>query len=132
MLLPDEIDQTIDQITEALEELPRIVDHRGILNGQHEHIPHEKQTDVLPSLTLDTSGATVTWWQARQFREDNENLRPLLEQQRAEMQMLIAEYNNLKGGIRQRNSKYPSQPPAGDSTLPATSPGRRCRTQSFA
>ncbi len=97
MLLPDEIDQTIDQITEALEELPRIVDHRSILNGQHEHILHEKQTDVLPSLTLDTSGATVTWWQARQFREDNENLRPLLEQQRAEMQVLIAEYNNLKG-----------------------------------
>ncbi|HEY4036004.1 MAG TPA: hypothetical protein VGL94_18760 [Ktedonobacteraceae bacterium] len=92
MPLPDEIAQT----TEALEELPRMFGYRNILDGQHEHMLQDKQTDVLPSLTLDNS-ATVTWWQARQFREENEYLRPLPEQQRAEMQLLITEYNNLKG-----------------------------------
>jgi len=93
MLLPDEIDQT----TEALEDLPRILNHRSFLNEQPEHMLQEMHTDALPSLTFDTSGATVTWWQARQFREDNEYLRPLLEQQRVEMQLLITEYNDLKG-----------------------------------
>lgn len=94
MLLPDEIAQT----TEALEDLPLILNHRSILNGQQpEYMLQEKHTDVLPSLTLDTSGTAVTWWQARQFREDNEYLRPLLDQMRIEMQMLITEYNNLKG-----------------------------------
>src|SRR6266480_2274464 len=96
MLLPDEIAQTIDQNTEALEDLPPILNHRSILHEQPEHLLQEKHTDVLPSLTFDTSGATVTWWQARQFREDNEYLRPLLRQQRIEMQQLATEYNNLK------------------------------------
>src|SRR3982750_638914 len=90
MLLPDKIAQT----TEALEDLPLTLNH---LNGQHEYMFQEKHTDVLPSLTLDTPGTTVTWWQARQFREDNEYLRPLLDQQRVEMQLLITEYNHLKG-----------------------------------
>jgi len=93
MLLPDDIAQT----TEALEDFPLILNHRSTLNGQHEYMFQEKHTDMLPSLTLETPGTTVTWWQARQFREDNEYLRPLLDQQRVEMQLLITEYNNLKG-----------------------------------
>lgn len=94
MPLPDEIAQT----TEALEELPRMLGHRNIFNGLHEHMLQEMQTDVLPALTPDTS-VGVTWWQARQFREDNEYLRPLLEQQRAEIQLLTSEYNDLKGEL---------------------------------
>jgi hypothetical protein len=93
MLLPDNIAQT----TEALEDLPLILNHRSIVHEEHEYMFQEKHTDVLPSLTLDTSVTTVTWWQARQFREDNEYLRPLVDQQRSEMQMLITEYNSLKG-----------------------------------
>jgi hypothetical protein len=92
MPLPDEIAQT----TEALEELPHMPGHRNISNGHHRHMLQEMQTDVLPALTPDTS-AGVTWWQARQFREENEYLRPLLEQQRAEMRQLTSEYNDLKG-----------------------------------
>jgi hypothetical protein len=91
MPLPDEIAQT----TEALEELSPMLGHRNIFNGPYEHTLQEMQTDVLPSLTPDLS-AGVTWWQARQFREDNEYLRPLLEQQRAEMQLLTSKYNDLK------------------------------------
>jgi hypothetical protein len=96
MSLPDEIAQTIDQTTEALEALPRILNHRHIWHEQHEYTLQEKQTDVMPALRSDTSGTAVTWWQARQFREDNEYLRPLLEQQHTEMQLLIADYNHLK------------------------------------
>jgi hypothetical protein len=96
MLLPDDIAQTINQTTEALEALPRTLNRRHIWHGQHERTLQEKRTDVMPALQPDTSGTAVTWWQARQFREDNEYLRPLLEQQRAEMQLLIADYNHLK------------------------------------
>lgn len=92
MPLPDEIAQT----TEALEELPRMLSHRNIFNGHHEHMLQEMQTDVLPSIMPDTF-AGVTWWQARQFREENEYLHPLLEQQRAAMQLLTTKYNELKG-----------------------------------
>ncbi len=96
MLLPDEIAQTIDQTTEAIEALPHILNRRHIWHGQREFTLQEKQTDVMPALKPNTSGTAVTWWQARQFREDNEYFRPLLEQQRAEMQLLIANYNHLK------------------------------------
>jgi hypothetical protein len=92
MPLPDEIAQT----TEALEELPRMLGHRNIFRGHYEHMLQEMQTDVLPSLTPDTF-AGVTWWQARQFREENEYLHPLLEQQRSAIQLLTTEYNDLKG-----------------------------------
>jgi hypothetical protein len=96
MSLPDEIAQTIDQTTESLEALPHILNHQYIWHEQHEHKLQEKQTDVIPALRSDTSGIAVTWRQARQFREDNEYSRPLLEQQRAEMQLLITDYNHLK------------------------------------
>ena len=92
MPLPDEIAQT----TEALEELPRMLGQRNIFNVHREHMLQEMQTDVLPSITPDTF-AGVTWWQARQFREENEYLDPLLEQQRAAMRLLTIEYNDLKG-----------------------------------
>jgi hypothetical protein len=92
MPLPDEIAQT----TEALEGLPRMPGHWNLLNGRHGYTLQEMQTDVLPSVTPDIS-TRVTWWQARQFREENEYLRPLLEQQRAEMRQLTSEYNDLKG-----------------------------------
>jgi hypothetical protein len=92
MPLPDEIAQT----TEALEELPHMLGHKNTFQRQHGHMLQEMQTDVLPSVTPDISTG-VTWWQARQFREENEYLRPLLEQQRAEMHQLTSKYNDLKG-----------------------------------
>ncbi len=92
MPLPDEIAQT----TEALEGLPRMPGHRNLFNKRHGYTLQEMQTDVLPSVTPDIS-TRVTWWQARQFREENEYLRPLLEQQRAEMHLLTSKYNDLKG-----------------------------------
>jgi hypothetical protein len=96
MLLPDEIAQTINQTTEALEALPHTLNHQHVWHEQHESALQEKQTDVMPTVKPDASGTAVTWWQARQFREDNEYLRPLLERQHAEMQLLIANYNHLK------------------------------------
>lgn len=103
MFTPEEITHS----TESLEQLPRTYDHRSALAERRQQIlqqkQREKQTDALPSLTSDTTGALasspatspssssspiahVTWRQVVQLREENRCLRAELETLRAQMQ----------------------------------------------
>ncbi len=97
MLLPDEIGQTIDQRTDALERIPRTLSQQRIWHGPSESMIQEQHTDALPLVTFDIPDTTVAWWQTTQVHEDNEYLRSLLEQQHNETQQLISEYSNIKG-----------------------------------
>lgn len=97
MFAPDEITQT----TEELEVLPRILPRRSAHSahtGRHQRINTEKQTDALPPLTLETPNAKVAWRQVTQLRKENRHLHATLEGQRAELQKVVSEYEQLQAG----------------------------------
>jgi hypothetical protein len=110
--------------TDSLEQLPRTsYDHRSAHAERRQQIIHqkyvEKQTDALPSLTSDTTGALssspvtspvekATWRQVVQLREENRCLRAELETLRAQ----IKESDTEKPEMQQ------SSTPSSDETAP--------------
>lgn len=83
--------------TGVLETLPRTLDWRSILNERRQSILQQKQTESLPRLTNgDTANTKVAWRQVLQLREENRRLRFDLEEQRSELQRLIAEYTAMQ------------------------------------
>ncbi|MBV9709624.1 MAG: hypothetical protein JO011_01770 [Ktedonobacteraceae bacterium] len=95
MLSPDDTTHTT-QVTESLERLPRPSDRRSPAHERRRSALQQKNTDSLPSVTFDTPHAKIAWRQVIQLREENRHLRFQLEEQRTEMQQLIAEYNALQ------------------------------------
>lgn len=117
MFTPEEMTHS----TDSLEQLPRTYyDHRSAYAERRQQIIHqkyvEKQTDALPSLTSDTTGALasspatspssssspiahVTWRQVVQLREENRCLRAELETLRAQMQGRDTEKQGLQTSV---------------------------------
>jgi len=100
MLSSDDTTQTT-QVTEAIERLPRPLDRRSSGNERRQPLLQQKQTDVLPQVTVDTPHSKVAWRQVIYLREENRRLRFELEGQRAEMQQLVAEYTSLQAHFEQ-------------------------------
>lgn len=92
MLSPDEVTQT----TDALEQLPRNFDRRSAVTERRQNILQQKQTEALPSLSVDNSNAKLAWRQVTQLREENRHLQSKLGVQRDELEQLISEYEALK------------------------------------
>lgn len=100
MLSPDDTTHT-HQVTESLERLPRSSDRRSRTAERRQSTLQQKDTDVLPSVTVETPHAKIAWRQVIQLREENRHLRFELEEQRTEMQQLLAEYNALQAQFDQ-------------------------------
>jgi hypothetical protein len=101
MLSPDDTTQT-NQVTESLERLPRSSSDRRSLNNERRHTTlQQKNTDVLPSVSVETPHAKIAWRQVIQLREENRHMRFELEEQRQEMQQLLAQYNVLQAQFDQ-------------------------------
>jgi hypothetical protein len=100
MLSPDDTTHT-HQVTESLERLPRLSDRRSPTTERRQSMLQQKNTDVLPSVTVETPHAKIAWRQVIQLREENRHLRFELEEQRMEMQQLLAEYNALQAQFDQ-------------------------------
>ncbi len=88
-------------MTESLERLPRPSDRRSPTNERRQSIVQQKNTDVLPSVSVETPHAKIAWRQVIQLREENRHLRFELEEQRTEMQQLIAAYTSLQAQFDQ-------------------------------
>jgi hypothetical protein len=86
----------ITQTTEALEQLPRIYDHRSATNGRRQTSLQQRDTDDLPALTIETPVARGAWRLAVHLREENMRLRNELEELRSELRQLIDEYNGMQ------------------------------------
>ncbi|GAC1472459.1 MAG: hypothetical protein NVS2B12_05130 [Ktedonobacteraceae bacterium] len=93
MFSPDEVTQN----TDALEQIPRTFDRRSALIERRQNILQQKQTDVLPPLSVETPNAKLAWRQVTLLREENRHLRFELDSQRVEVQRLMREYETLKG-----------------------------------
>ena len=100
MLSPDDTTHT-NQVTESLERLPRPTDRRSSTNERRHAMLAHKNTDVLPSVTVETPHAKIAWRQVIQLREENRHLSFELEAQRQEMQQLLAQYNALQAQFDQ-------------------------------
>ncbi|HTI15143.1 MAG TPA: hypothetical protein VL461_11350 [Dictyobacter sp.] len=98
MFSPDEVTST----TDALERIPRTFDRRSAFTERRQNILQQKQTDALPSLTQETSGARVAWRQVVQLREENRRLRNEVESHRMGMQQLLADNTRLKDEYEQQ------------------------------
>lgn len=92
MLTPDEISQD----TGPLEPLPRILDRRSALTERRQNLLQQKQTDALPQLAAETPNAKLAWRQVVHLREENRRLRYEVQEQRAELQQLVSEYQSLQ------------------------------------
>jgi uncharacterized integral membrane protein len=95
MLSSDDTTQTT-RVTEAIERVPRPLERRSPVNERRQSPLRQKQTDVLPQVTVDTPHSKVAWRQVIHLREENRRLRFELEEQRAEMRQLVAEYTSLQ------------------------------------
>ncbi len=100
MLSPDDTTH-MHQVTESLERLPRPSDRRSPATERRQSMLQQKNTDVLPSVTIETPHAKIAWRQVIQLREENRHLRFELEERRTEMQQLLAEYNALQAQFDQ-------------------------------
>jgi hypothetical protein len=100
MLSPDDTSHTT-QVTESLERLPRPSDRRSHLSERRQSIVQQKNTDVLPSVSVETPHAKIAWRQVIQLREENRHLRFELEERRTEIQKLIAAYTSLQAQFDQ-------------------------------
>ena len=118
MLSPDDTSH-ITQVTESFERLPRSSDGRSPTNERRQSTLQQKDTDVLPSVSVETPHAKIAWRQVIQLREENRHLRFELEDQRKEMQQLLTAYNSLQmqfdqeatsihGGYEQEREQYQS------------------------
>ena len=83
------------QVTEAIERLPRPLERRNLVE-RRQSLLQQKHTDMLPQVTVETPHSKVAWRQVIALREENRRLRFELEEQHAEMQQLISEYNSLQ------------------------------------
>jgi len=101
MLSPDDTTKT----TDAVEQSPRIFDHRSALSERRQNILQQKQiekeTDTLPAVKAETSEhvvphAKVAWRQVMQLREENRHLRYQLEEVRSEKQRLLVAYTTIQ------------------------------------
>jgi ElaB/YqjD/DUF883 family membrane-anchored ribosome-binding protein len=100
MLLPDEIAQT----TEALEELPRMFNHRNSLDMYHDHMFQETQTDSLPALTPDTF-AGATRWQAEIASIHRRHQQELALYQQ-HLHNIVAEHNRLYDAYEELEERH--------------------------
>jgi hypothetical protein len=100
MLSPDDTTHT-HQVTESLERLPRLADRSSSTSERRQSMFEQKNTDMLPSVTVETPHAKIAWRQVIQLREENRHLRFELEEQRTEMQQLLAAYNALQAQFDQ-------------------------------
>ncbi len=100
MLSPDDTTHT-HQVTESLERLPRPSDQRSPTSERRQLLLQQKNTDALPSVSVETPHAKIAWRQVIQLREENRHLRFELEEKRTEMQQLLAEYNALQAHFDQ-------------------------------
>jgi hypothetical protein len=91
----------ITQTTGALERLPRVLERHSAHTGKRQRITQEKNTGVLPSLTLESPNAKAAWRQVAQLRKENMYLRAALEGQRAEMQKVLSEYTQVRSELDQ-------------------------------
>ena len=88
------------QVTEAIERLPRPLERRNPVE-RRQSLLQQKHTDMLPQVTVETPPSKVAWRQVIYLREENRRLRFELEEQHAEMQQLISEYNSLQTRFEQ-------------------------------
>lgn len=116
MLSPDDTSHNT-QVTESLERLPRSSDRRSPTHERRQSTLQQKNTDVLPSVSVETPHGKIAWRQVIQLREENRHLRFELEDQRTEMRQLITAYNSLQaqfdqeatsihGGYQQEREQY--------------------------
>jgi len=100
MLSSDDTTYT-HQVTESLEQLQHSAEHSS-LSDEHAQSPFEqKNTDVLPSVTIEPPHTKIAWRQVIQLRAENAQLHLELEEQRTEMQQLLTAYNALQAQFDQ-------------------------------
>jgi hypothetical protein len=120
MLTPDDMDQT----TGAIERPSRTISHRDILNERRQSKLQQRQTDLLPALSGDTSSGKLAMRQVVQLREENRRLRAELaeyqrdieaihnghgqetEQYQSHMRELMEERNLLQDAHLQLERRY--------------------------
>lgn len=104
-MLPSDDTTHITQVTDSLERLPRPSDRRSHISERRQSIIQQKNTDVLPAVSVETPHAKIAWRQVIQLREENRHLRFELDERRTEMQQLIAAYTSLRAQFDQEATR---------------------------